>query len=94
MILEQPGDQRLDGALLGIGALDERAIAMRAAFLGMPDMALGFERAEVGQHGGVGELVVELRLHVSDGGRAVVPQHFHQLGFAFGQDDPQWGTFY
>ena len=60
---------------------------MHAAFLLVLHVALLLERAQDGQHRGVGELVVELVLHLVDHRGAVIPQHLHDVGFAIGQID-------
>ena len=51
----------------------------------MLHVALLFERAQDGQHGGVSQLVGELVLHLVDHGWTVVPEHAHHVGFAVGQ---------
>jgi hypothetical protein len=85
--LEELAGQVLQGALARGGFLHRRRVPVHAAFLLVLHVTLLLERAQDGQHGGVGELVVELVLDLVDHGGTPVPEDPHDVGFAIGQVD-------
>jgi hypothetical protein len=85
--LEELAGEVLKGALARGGFLHRRRVPVHAAFLFVLHVALLFERAQDGQHRGVGERVVELVLDLVHDRRAAIPQDPHDVGFAIGQVD-------
>ena len=72
---EQPPERARPGLL----ARDERVVAVRPPLLLVPDVALLLQRAEDGEHGGVGEVVGEPLAHLGHRGRPVLPEHGHHV---------------
>ena len=71
----------IQGTLLGGLSLHAGKVAVLPSFLLMSDVALGFERAQHGQHRGIGELVAQALLHVADHRGAIIPEHLHDIRF-------------
>src|SRR4029079_17091271 len=83
--LEQLAGEMADSALPCGLLFDSRRVAMRSPLGLVAHVSLRLQVAEDREHRGVSEIVAELLLHLCDGGRTLLPQHGHDLGFAIGE---------
>ena len=79
---EKSAEEVFEGGALGLSFVDDRAVEVASAFLGMFDHVLVFKSGEKGAHGGVGWRISEFVLNILRGGFAKAVKDVEDLSFA------------